>query len=138
MSNKARNLAPLPACMRCDALVGEWHELGCQMEGCPYCGGQLLLCLWFGCPAVLSDPPDWSPPQDDRIPWDGLGLGVKECLEFGFLYPGPTVSGDPCEPDLFPDLNRLLANAVWSRRRKRFVLPKGGKKRGVKRDPGQP
>lgn len=31
-------------CHDCGAREGEIHELGCDMESCPFCGGQLLSC----------------------------------------------------------------------------------------------
>ena len=31
-------------CHDCDCLEGEIHKLGCDMETCPFCGGQLLSC----------------------------------------------------------------------------------------------
>jgi hypothetical protein len=32
-------------CHDCAAIKGEYHVLGCDVERCPACGGQ----LWFGC-----------------------------------------------------------------------------------------
>jgi hypothetical protein len=29
-------------CGDCHALEGEYHELGCDLERCPFCGGQLI------------------------------------------------------------------------------------------------
>ena len=31
-------------CIDCDAGEGEIHELGCDAEDCPRCGGQLIGC----------------------------------------------------------------------------------------------
>ena len=31
-------------CGDCQALEGENHELGCDLERCPFCGGQLISC----------------------------------------------------------------------------------------------
>lgn len=31
-------------CLGCNALCGGFHQLGCDMEKCPKCGGQLLSC----------------------------------------------------------------------------------------------
>ncbi len=31
-------------CPACHAVVGEVHELGCPVEICPWCGGQLIHC----------------------------------------------------------------------------------------------
>jgi len=39
-------------CHDCDALEGALHELGCDMERCPWCGGQLITC---GCVYELLD-----------------------------------------------------------------------------------
>jgi hypothetical protein len=31
-------------CPACHAVAGEYHELGCPVEICPWCGGQLISC----------------------------------------------------------------------------------------------
>ena len=31
-------------CHDCNALEGQIHEFGCDMERCPFCGGQLITC----------------------------------------------------------------------------------------------
>ncbi len=31
-------------CGDCDALPGNYHHVGCDLEECPRCGGQLLSC----------------------------------------------------------------------------------------------
>jgi hypothetical protein len=31
-------------CIDCEAAAGEIHELGCDAEECPRCGGQLIGC----------------------------------------------------------------------------------------------
>lgn len=35
---------PESVCGDCDAADGEIHELGCDLEDCPCCGGQLITC----------------------------------------------------------------------------------------------
>ncbi len=32
-------------CHDCSAKEGEYHSAGCDMETCPFCGGQLLSCI---------------------------------------------------------------------------------------------
>jgi hypothetical protein len=112
----------LPHCRDCGAAIGERHQDGCGVECCPYCGGQLLSCLCGG----LSGDDDYPP--DDRLPWDGIWPGERECREFGWFakrnWGG--VGWVPCEPDepgAIPDLNRLHTEATWSRKLKRWVLP---------------
>ena len=34
-------------CHDCNARPGEYHHIGCDMEQCPVCGGQLLSCECF-------------------------------------------------------------------------------------------
>ena len=102
-------------CPDCDAGPGEVHEIGCDIEQCPYCGHQLISC---DCTR--------RPPLDDRMPWPGTWPGVAECREFGWyarLVPGRGwVSCGPEEEGATEDLNRLHVEATWDRAEKRFVL----------------
>lgn len=101
-------------CPRCGVHPGEFHESGCDIEQCPYCGGQLLSCLCGR-----------TPPLDDRMIWTGIWPGVAECRAFGWyakLLPGK--GWRPCAPDeegAVEDLNRLHQQARWDRVEKRFV-----------------
>jgi hypothetical protein len=102
-------------CPECGAPTGELHELGCDVEQCPYCGGQFISC---DCRRRA--------PMDDRLPWAGLWPGAAECREFGWyakLVPGQGwVSCAAGEPGATEDLNRLHTQAVWDRPAKRFAL----------------
>src|SRR3954447_17239662 len=87
-------------CPDCGAGPGEFHELGCDIEQCPYCGGQLISC---DCRRRA--------PLDDRMRWEGAWPGVAECREFGWyarLVPGRGwVSCEAGEPGSTENLNRL-------------------------------
>jgi hypothetical protein len=47
-------------CLDCEAEDGQIHELGCDVETCPRCGGQLISC---GC--VRDDQYIWAGMSDD-------------------------------------------------------------------------
>ena len=106
-------------CPSCHVGVGERHKPGCDVEPCPYCGGQLLSCqhCCFGTTE--------SPPMDDRKAWTSLWAGAKECREFGWyakMVPGK--GWVPCakeEPGAHEDLNRLHMEGRWDRLEKRWV-----------------
>jgi len=106
-------------CHDCGVQPGQLHARGCDVERCPYCGGQLIFCS-------CKDPPGCGIPDDDRIPWTGEWPGEAECREFGW-YAKRNIGGpgwEPCQPDepgAHPDLNRLHIEAVWDRERKRWV-----------------
>ena len=113
----------VPRCPDCFVGIGERHKVGCDVEGCPYCGGQMLFCCCGG----LTGKDEF--PFDDRIPWQGLLPGERECWEFGwYAKRNPVGSGwIACDPDEYgsiPDLNRLRVDATWSRRHKRWVKRK--------------
>ena len=101
-------------CPDCGVQPGDYHQVGCDIEQCPYCGGQLISC---DCGR--------TPPLDDRMPWTGVWPGRAECREFGWyanLVPGKgRLSCRAGERGATEDLNRLHAEAVWDRTEKRFI-----------------
>ena len=113
-------------CHDCGARPGEYHQLGCDVERCPRCGGQFLECLACGCEKSEPGEP-WPPPLDDRQVWTGEWPGVQECREFGwYAKPKPDGTGyipcEPGDPGAAPDLNRLFSMAEWDRQEKRYVF----------------
>jgi hypothetical protein len=105
-------------CPDCNAGVGELHVPGCDVERCPYCGGQVFLGLCCGQPLD----------ERDRMPWTGLWPGEADCREFGwYVRMVPGVGWERCaagEPGAREDLNRLYMEAIWDPAQKRHVLPK--------------
>jgi hypothetical protein len=99
------------------------HRHGCDVERCPYCGGQLLFFLC--CEDAFDGVPD-----DDRLPWTGEWPGEAECREFGWYCtwvpdnpPGERwVRCAPDDPGAGPNLSRLRTDAIWDREQKRWVL----------------
>jgi hypothetical protein len=124
MSNVQKVSELLKECHDCDAQPGQHHKLGCAVERCPRCGGQLLTCLECGC-AASNDNEPWPPPLDDRDIWTGEWPGSQECREFGWFARAVSDHGwQPCQADAqgaIPDLNRLHAEADWDRWGKRYV-----------------
>jgi hypothetical protein len=124
MSN-VREVRALEECHDCGARPGQYHQLGCDVERCPRCGGQLLMCLMCTCPESEPDEP-WPPPLDDRMAWTGEWPGKKECREFGWYAkrnpagPGWVPCG-PQEKGASPDVCRLPTESEWDRREKRYV-----------------
>jgi ribosomal protein L37AE/L43A len=96
-------------CPDCGVGPGEVHALGCDVEQCAKCGGQLLGC---------------GHRPKSRLPWTGIWPGVEECREYGFfavLMPG--IEWQPCHPDApdaHPDINRLASECRWDSRARRF------------------
>jgi hypothetical protein len=55
--------------------------------------------------------------------------GTAECLEYGWHVKVTwfgLVRCDKDDPQAFPDVRRLLAEAVWNPQKRRFVRKKGG------------
>lgn len=77
-------------CGDCGVSEGEIHECGCDMEVCPFCGGQLLSC---SCIDELDNPwpelditPLWhgALEAEGRIPYIEYPVICAKC---GALYP---------------------------------------------------
>jgi hypothetical protein len=100
-------------CTDCGAAPGEHHRPDCDIERCPYCGGQLIVC-------------GHDPPLDDRILWDGFWPGEKECAEHGWVVrfdenQGKYIPCEPGDPDARPDINRFRLEYCWNRRKELWV-----------------
>jgi hypothetical protein len=104
-------------CGDCGVQPGQLHKRGCDVERCPYCGGQMIFC---DCNLPRRVP------DKDRLPWTGEWPGEAECREFGW-YAKRNPNGPgwvPCQsddPGAQPDQNRLHKDAVWDRRLKRWL-----------------
>lgn len=94
-------------CHDCGVAPGEFHESGCDVERCPFCGFQLIGCdcryellnvprdedgeiaepvYSGGLEAVPGLAEKWEAMLDKKgkIPWSGLWPGEEECRKFGF------------------------------------------------------
>lgn len=135
-------------CHDCGVGPGELHSRGCDTERCRLCGGQIISCdcvydvagmdvstMEKTHPQIYRNGPTpemvkaYDAEADKyggRLPWTGIWPGVLECQEFGW-YSKRNPSGPgwvPCEPDdpqASEDLNRLRKEAVWSRKKGRFI-----------------
>jgi len=105
-------------CPDCGVEVGKIHRPDCDVERCPNCGSQMLSCGCLG-----SETRKWI--KKNRMPWTGVWPGTEECREFGWYAKLVLGMGwVPCgadEPGANPDLNRLHVEAVWNKKKKKFV-----------------
>jgi hypothetical protein len=132
-------------CHDCGVQPGTYHSLGCDVERCMRCGGQLISCgCWFSGEDVANGdvPPEarhmWPPSLEERERWTGVWPGDAECIEFGWYSYFDEKKGwvrcDKDHPGATPDLNRLVF-AEWNRKQRRWILPPGGSAVAVVVDP---
>jgi hypothetical protein len=111
-------------CHDCGAKPGEYHKSNCDVERCPFCGGQALQCFYENSHGELECECKRKLVTDaDRMPWTGEWPGEAECVEYGF-YSYFDHGWKKCgkdHPGAGPDLNRLMTECVWSRKLKKFV-----------------
>jgi hypothetical protein len=82
---KPRRTHPLPAwdpyaihtCRDCGATEGALHDLGCGMERCPFCGGQLIICDCCYTLTGLYDPQRYGP-ETAHLPEAVYAEGLPE------------------------------------------------------------
>jgi hypothetical protein len=145
---EANKLTVNTPCHDCGVLPGQLHDLGCDVEQCPRCGGQLISCkciyeingmngatLESEHPQIYENGPtdemyekfddEWG---ERRIAWSGEWPGFVECREFGwYAKRNPSGPGyircDKDDPDASEDLNRLdEGEAEWSVKLQRWIL----------------
>jgi DNA-binding transcriptional ArsR family regulator len=66
-------------CPSCGVAPGSYHKLGCSIEACRHCGGQLI-----DCTRRLDNSEDskaWWPPLDEREVFTGRLPGTKQSHE---------------------------------------------------------
>src|SRR5262245_2702879 len=117
-------------CPGCAVPPGEAHDNGCDVARCMLTGQQRLVCQ-----AIADEGPNApdghggtvdiqpSHPGEDcgRDVWTGTWPGEAECIEFGWyarFTPGQgwvRCERDDSDPEVVPDLNRLIINARWDR-----------------------
>ncbi|SRR5260221_7485438 len=132
-------------CPECRVRIGKNHKPGCDVERCPFCGGQMLQdeCryTYFDIdvetmeekhPDIYANglPDDMAEKYEEYLqphllPWDGAWPGVRDCREYG-LWCKWTQDGwqkcGPDDPDASEDLNELATRCTWDKEQKRYVL----------------
>lgn len=114
-------MGELAICHDCGAVEGEYHEPGCDMERCPFCGGQLISCdccyeilgidvsegTWAyenGLTWGQSDKWDDILEQKGRIPWVQIPVLCALC---GEVFPEFfRVSDEEWKKYVIPELQR--------------------------------
>src|SRR5258706_8385867 len=110
-------MAKRKTCGDCGTKEGQLHILGCDMEGCPFCGNQLISCQCvYKKLGIDVSPGSWAyshgltdAQQED---WEKL-LSDKRRIPF-ILYPNLCAKCGALWPEMF-----LVPNAEW----KHYIEP---------------
>lgn len=115
----------IKTCHDCGAKEGQIHEYGCDMEDCPFCGGQLLSCdcSYTNLGFVIDDNLPFSGlPENiynegltDEL-WDKWVIILEKKGRIPYIvYPNLCVRCGKLWPDMF-----RLSDEEW----KRYVAPR--------------
>jgi hypothetical protein len=110
-------------CHDCQAMPGEFHQPGCDVESCPFCGHQIISC------DCAKDEDFYTELQQvGAIPWSGMWPGQKEAIEYDFWCRWAlTITGHAWQRCAKGDhgarvnLNRVLEECVWDKVKRRWV-----------------
>jgi len=99
-------------CHDCDVEEGQLHILGCDMERCPMCLGQLISC---DCPSDLKE----MLRDGDRIPWVQIPVLCALC---GEVFPEFfNVPDEEWKKHVIPPLqNKVLCRSCFEKQKKLF------------------
>ena len=90
------------ACHDCDALEGEIHEIGCDVEQCPICGEQAI-CCYEHCFYPDGDPRPLLLDDSRRLPFM-MFPGI--CVRCGELWPDTYMVSDKDWEKVVPPTER--------------------------------
>lgn len=142
-------MSTLRSCNDCGAEVGSNHVHGCDVERCALCGHQCIgacECVYelngIDVASMAEDHPQlYEGGATDEmyavydaavdaaggpLPWEGVYPGTKECIEFGWHSKWTDAGWQKAkagDEGAGPNLNRLCAEAKWSKGKRRWVLP---------------
>jgi hypothetical protein len=91
-------------CHDCPALEGEYHEPGCDVEGCPFCGDQLISCDCCFKMLNVDRPPgtrvyEFGLTRKQQMQWERM-LNDKGRVLF-ILYPNMCAKCGKLWPEMF-------------------------------------
>lgn len=105
-----------PRCPDCGVAPGEFHEPGCDVERCFYCGGQFISCQCNNEQGLVA--------ANNPLPWTGIWPGAVECEKYDLWCKMGPNGWEKCsrsDPEASHDLNRLYTEFEWNRTLKTFV-----------------